>query len=76
MAKITLPVEHIKLHPSAAPRWNDCPGKLRTGVERAEQPSCTHCGKTRRADCDGAGRVRITNPNAKGFFLSEGCPND
>lgn len=70
----------VRLASSTAPRWRDCPGAgdhpLRTGVERAEQPSCTKCGRARLAQCDGNGRVQITNPNAKGYCLTEGCPND
>lgn len=70
----------VRFAPSSAPRWRDCPGAgnhpPRTGVERAEQPSCTKCGRTRLAQCDGNGRVQITNPNAKGYCLTEGCPND
>jgi hypothetical protein len=39
-------------------------------------PPCATCGKPQRPDCDGRGRVKLTKPTEKGYYLSIGCPHD
>jgi len=46
-------------------------------AERAEQPLCPTCGRTRRRDCDGRGWLDAIGPCADGSYVtSRPCPND
>lgn len=61
----TVPLDHAKLAPSTAERWNNCPGAR----------ELCQCGKPRRPDCDGDGWLYAGTPY-DGSVAIGACPND